>query len=598
MQIGISDHAQRMRASLDQKKESKKLVDSIYHAFATMQSKILLYRAMYFGHQAVGALFNSSSKVISAPAMPIIDELTSYIKGRMRMPSVTPQNEAVESNLVEKINNLICTIYNKNRIEDALLYSWRDFMICGVGIVKVSQEVESVIHGRPISPVHCIWDTSDSKYPQFFIHEETLSNDVASIRYGIDQEKFAAYFSSPSIPKVVLNENKWADELSETYMPQEGKPLSSKSLNSIYDDNFTKNMVYEKPSIGRSCIRHEYRRSYTKAGSELLEGYNYKLFLNDKLVKSETIPKAQFPYIMLCNKDESSNTYPTMYPCFLDRVKDDILAYNILKNTQLDTCVSASSISGLVVMDQDAVVDGTNKDSNNSMRLNTLKVKTDTDKGINDVVTKVPPVDLGATVSLALDNCLKRIRLASGLMFFEESKAKSGYHESLRLDREFSNISTWMTQLDHAIITIGERMVAILGQYLKKDITFLKKFSTDFESLNEDTEKLSILLADGVSIEVVESQSSDSAKQKVLTDLRVLSELTGDAFPIQPTLIARIMGMSKDTIDILAENNIVNPMESQAANIELQKQTASAQKDMAMAEKYKAEAKQIKKGEK
>lgn len=579
------------------KSPKRDLADNIYSSFAGMHSKIRLYRALFYGHEMVGGLFQSNTKAIATPAMPIIDELKSYIKGRMRMPSVSAKNSYIDSKLVAEVDKIVSSIYIKERVEDTILSAWQDFMICGVGILKIHDDTTKLISHTCISPLACIWDTADTDNPQYFIHEEILSNDVASRKYGIDQVKYESAFSNISKPKIIYSENNWESEATATFASNEGKTLYNKKLDSIYTAEFQKKMVYEKPSIGSSCIRHEYRSCNALINGEVKHVYSYTLFVNDQKIESPVaIPASQKPFIILCNRDRSSHVFKSMYPCFLDRIKGDILAYNILSNTQLDCFISSASASGLVIMKDDNIVDGSNAKNDSSLKLKILRVKAGIDSSVGDVVTKTPPADISVTVANEMTNCITRIRNASGLLSFDTNSLSSGYHESLRLDREFSNVSIWLTQLDNTIIRVGEVISEIVGECFKKDVSFLEKYIDSPEDLHGREEDFEALFANGVQYNVTEMPASDSNKQRLVASLQILTELTGDKLPIPASQLADLMHLPQEVSNMLAQTNIQDDTQKKIVESEIKKNVATSVKDMAMAEKNLAESRESKNG--
>ncbi len=350
------------------------------------------------------------------------------------MPTVFSYNENIDKRYVDLFNEILINSYSSNEVNKYLIDAWKDFMINGLGILKLNGNFDSCVSAEVIPANSVIFDYSNINSPQFFIHEKIMSVDSACKQYDIDQKKYNYILGKPSIPKILTSQSSW-DYLVENKFsePAEGEPIKSKNLQDIFSPEFTKNFKYEVPSLGLNVIREEYRRAYIRENKELLEIYERNVFLNDTHISTTNMNSENFPFIILHNYRRDTLCIEEAFPCFVDQVKGDILLYNTLYNQQVDGVVSSSALSSTVIMDSGAVLDGKNKSNRPDSSLNIIKVKSTVDKTVNDVFSRTPPVDMYQSIQNEMQLCLNRIKSDTGLMDFE-TPVKSGFQTQAFLE--------------------------------------------------------------------------------------------------------------------------------------------------------------------
>lgn len=582
------------------RKESKKLTrsfpDSFYLSFKKLFSKFLFNSALYYGRSAVKELFQSNSKVISAPCMAPLNELKAFVQNNTRIPYLFSYNKNINQSDIDIINEAMINSYSANNINKAIIDAWIDFMINGIGVLKFVADFENMIHAEVIQPNGVIFDYSNIEQPQFFICEKIISTEQACKEYSIDQEEFAGILGNPSEPKILQSSKSWDVTLARWFSEKEEGKTYKKNIQDIYSKDFTNKVVYEQPAVGFNVIREEYKRTYAKDeddNKKLFEMYQRNVYLNNHLVSSNDIKADNFPFIIMHNYKRDTTNSEEAFPCFLDQVRADILLYNNLYCLQLDGLTKSAAGSSLIIMKPDSIEDGANKSNKSSANLNLIKVKPDIDQSINDVVTKTSPIDLSQSIQAEMQLCLSRMRACTGLMDFE-TPMKSGYQESLRLDREMANVSYWITNVDDAITKVGKLMKNIIGTFLANEADVVKKFLSDPEVLNaESCKTLRNIIKQSVH-GVKENKDAFTFKSKIINDLITLRDLTGEAITIDVKSLASNLRMPQEVIDTIDNNTPdverIN-IEKQAIVSEIEKTKTDSIKNVAMANKYNAEAK-------
>ena len=575
--------------------KSNILIEKQCEIFKEFHAKILLSQSLFYGQKKAGYLFRSHSKLISPLGESIVSEMQSYIQNRMKSPALASNDTELFSGIVSSFNKILFNMYNQLNIEDSLFKAWVDYMIAGIGILKVNASKNNVLFHEHIDPLSCIWDITSSGEPSFFVHEEILSIHEACARYSISDVNYNKQFSAPSSMKTscILNVSSFDTMLESNFSSGSGKQLQTKNLNDIYSEKNIKKLVYESPPEGYCIVRTEYHTVNVKFENDIKKVYAKNVFINNYLVDTSSVEVEDFPYILLHEKKQSYALI-NMYPCFFDMIKTDVLSYNIYNNLQMDTAFAGAEASGTVIVNQDAIVDKSKIDTEN-LQNKTLKVKMNSpDTKIGDSIIQVPPLQLSQGLSQEMQNCVTRIRLLSGLLNFDSAKLNSGYHESLRLSREFSNISRWMKVLDKAIISIGKKLINCIKVIAEKDLDKLLTFTDNKNEVIDNTEKY-ITLVDYArnSIKVVESKATESYKHKQFNDIMMVNQLGMQInLPIS-TIFKNVLNWEQDEVDKLLETNMDDGSQGMSFQAQLEESKAKAIKDVAMADKYKAEAIQI-----
>ena len=598
MQLNKSEEVMR-RGTLENKKAPKILADDFYSTFASLHSKMRLNSALYYGRDSVKALFQSNSKTISAPAMHVLQELKSFVMNNARMPYLFSYNKQIEQYFIDIFNELLTNAYSQSNINGALIDAWHDFMVAGIGILKVESDSDKIFKAENIPATSCIFDHTSKEKPQFFICESILSTELLSSLYGIDQKEWKGVLGKPSQPKIIQSQESWDRAFTKQFSPAEGKTYNKKDLNSIYSSDFVKTVVYEKPQIGLNTVREEWRKTYAYENKQVYEMYERNIYVNDVLVKTSNIPIEQFPFILLYNRKKDSLLLEEAFPCFLDQIKSDILLYNNLFCLQLDGLTSAAAASSMVAIDQEAMLDGQNRTNKSENTLNLIKLNPTTDKKIQDIIYKTSPIDLSQSIQNEMQLCLGRIHKASGLMNFDSnSVSSSGFHEQLRQDRESSTLSFWLTTLDDSIMRVGSLAKGVISQFLKVETSILRVLLSDPDSLDAETAKALLNVSEYALHGVQENKESFTFKNKIINDLVTLRNLTGESFLIDTKLLASSLNMPQAVVDIVDQNRpdaTMQKIEVEAQLTEIQKTKAAALKDSAQAAKYVEEAKEISK---
>lgn len=567
--------------------ELKRRISNWDNVFSSINQRFMENSDLYRGTGIVKYLLNTKNKLFDPVLKESVNEVVSYLKTNPRSISIAMKNS---KEIQDEINDIISKLMINNNIYNRTLVAFIDYLIYGISLIKIDSDKESVIQTINVNIKNCMWDLHcnyDDFKPSFFIHEYLADQFTTSNKYGY---KVAEETKNKSFLRLNVNKNNLINSIRT--VEKNGKEIAV-----FYgDDVFSKAkkvVSKSKVSDGVSQILEYYVLTNIKNDKEENSDipskcYTKYIYVNEILVSETIIAYEEFPYIAMSKVVHDADFVEDVFDSKIQEMKSEVIHINTAENSIIDSI--AANPNGTTIIQKAGLLD---KDTTaKGLKSNIIVADAASGVKLTDMIYTLPPTQPNPVMIDMVSKLRSKVRSKFGLINFDPSQtqAKSGYHESLRLDRESQSVSNMLSPIDNALKELGKIMFKFIHQYSKKSLDSLVKISDKPKITSEILKDLSNINEE-ISVEVSESRESPNNSMRKYNKMKALADLSGQELHAPLEVIAQAINADDETIKLLNMMNKQqqNPMEEAS----IREKNASADNKNADTVKKLAEAKEI-----